>query len=116
MDGIDELEADLRRAGYGSPRWNLVFNIRIQLALLQIARSESPETAIRILRMLTRFEPAYSLLFAVPLAEAYERAGRTAEAARTWMRYIAVLEQGDPEVQPTSRRRALERLAAERAP
>lgn len=118
VDGIDELEAHLRRAGYGSRRWNLVFNIRIQLALLQTAHAERRETALQMLRMLTAFEPTYSLLFAAQMAEAYERAGMTAEAARIWMRYVAVLEQGDPEVQPyvEAARRALERLAAERAP
>lgn len=113
---IEQFEIELQRVGYGSMgerEWLLP--MRIQLALIESTQPDRIDEAIRILRWITSLDPLFSLLLAPPLAEAYERAGMTAEAARTWTRYIAVLEQGDPEVQPfvEAAQRALERLLAE---
>lgn len=116
VGGMREAEAGLKLAGYFPPSEGLVSTLRTQLALTQATRTETRDAAIRHLRLLTALEePAFSVLLAPPLAEAYERAGMTAEAARTWMRYIAVLDRGDPEVQPyvEAARHALDNLVAE---
>jgi len=115
--GIQQIEASMRRGGYSPQALGMAAMHQANLALLRVQRAETRASAMGQLRLMFAQEPILQVLLAIPLADAYERAGMREEAARTLALFITILEQGDPDVQPhlDAARRSLERLVAERS-
>ena len=114
--GLPELQRSLLEAGYTSGAQIVLRPVFIALARTEAARPESRTKGINWMKQLMDLDPLGEIALNVPLAEALEAEGRTAEAAEAYNRFISLWASADPELQPRvdAARRALARITAER--